>query len=401
MATTTTRAKLDASLLTKTPTGSPRPLPSPNDPEVRDLAYHTDHMIVASWDVKTGWSVPFLQPYGPIPFQPAASALHYATECFEGLKVFRGSDGRLRLFRAIDNCERMRRSAARVALPEFDASELENLIVALCSHEAPKWLPRDNGEGALYIRPTLLGTDAALATLRPRSAMLLIFLTVFPQIPSSITGPQQSQKPEQPRRRTMKLLASGKEQIRAWPGGVGNFKVGANYGPALVLQDEAKAQGFDQILWLYGAQRVITEAGASNFFVVLRMDDGKTWQLITAPLEEGIILPGIMRDSILRLARGRLQDAVGDAVRVEVAERPIMMEEIFQAHSKGNVVEAFVSGTALFVTPVGVIRSDGKDLEINCEPVNGVLCSQLIRSWLIGIMNGKEEHEWVRIVDEP
>lgn len=401
MALTTSLAKLDASLLTRTPTGNPRPLPSPNDPEVRNLAYHTDHMIVASWDVKTGWSGPSLQPYGPIPIQPAASALHYATECFEGLKVFRGSDGRLRLFRAIDNCERMRRSAARVALPEFDALQLEKLIEALCSYEAPKWLPKDNGEGALYIRPTLLGTDPALATLRPRSAMLLIFLTVFPQIPSSITGPQQSQKPEQPRRRTMKLLASGKEQIRAWPGGFGNFKVGANYGPALVLQDEAKAQGFDQILWLFGSERFVTEAGASNFFVVLRMDDGKTWQLVTAPLEEGIILPGIMRDSILRLARGRLQDVVGDAARIQVAERPITMGEIFEAHSKGNVVEAFVSGTALFVTPVGMIRSDGKDLDINCEPVKGVLCSQLIRSWLIGIMNGKEEHEWVRIVDEP
>lgn len=399
MAEEPTISRLDASLLSTRLTTDPRPYPAPNSPEVRLLDYQTDHMILVSWTSRTGWSSPSLQPYGPLPISPAASALHYATECFEGLKLFRGPDGHLRLFRAIDNCERMRRSAARVGLPDFEASELEKLIVALCACEAPRWLPEDRGEGALYIRPTLIGTDSALATLKPRSALLYIFLTVFPSAISSITGPDAPQKAAAPPRRSMKLLASEEEHVRAWPGGFGNSKIGANYGTALNLQDRAKAEGFDQILWLFGPERYVTEAGASNFFFVLRLDE-KTWQLVTAPLEDGLILPGITRDSILQLARKDLQQAVGDAIRVEVVERQFTMRELFDAHAAGNIVEAFVAGTALFVTPVGLIRSDGQDIEINCEPIGGILFSQVIKKKLISIMSGAEEHEWTRVVSE-
>lgn len=393
-------ARLDPSLLSKTITSDPRPLPSPTSPEVRLLEYHTDHMILVSWNSSTGWSSPSLQPFGPLPISPSASGLHYATQCFEGLKLFRGSDKRLRLFRAIDNCERMRSSAARVALPDFDASELEELIVALCAQEAPKWLPKDQGEGALYIRPTLIGTDPALATLRPRSALLYIFLTVFPKAIGSITGPEAPQKAAPPPRRSMKLLASDKEHNRAWPGGFGNAKVGANYGPTLSLQDQAKADGFDQILWLFGKERYVTEAGASNFFVVLRSDDEKVWQLTTAPLEERLILPGITRASILQLAQDGLLPALGDAIRIEVIERQFTVSELFEAHSQGKLIEAFVTGTALFVTPVGMIRLGGRDLEINCEPVNGIMLSHILKSRLINIMTGKEEHEWALPIDE-
>jgi branched-chain amino acid aminotransferase len=196
----------------------------------------------------------------------------------------------------------------------------------------------------------------------------------------------------------MKLLASDNEQIRAWPGGFGNFKVGANYGPALVMQDQAKAQGYDQILWLFGPERFVTEAGASNFFVVLQVDENN-WQLMTAPLEDGLILPGITRASVLQLARERLQHAIGDGIQIDVVERPFTMADLFEAHRQGKIIEAFVTGTALFITPVDVIRSDQQDLEINCSPVKGISCSQMIKEWLIGIMSGKEEHEWTLRVD--
>ncbi|CAK3945488.1 Branched-chain-amino-acid aminotransferase [Lecanosticta acicola] len=397
--------RLDASLRTTTLTSDPRPLPSPDSPELRLLEYHTDHMITVSWNFRTGWSAPSLQPHGPIPIAPSASALQFATECFEGLKLFRGPDGNLRLFRAIDNCERMRRSAARVALPDFEAAELQKLIVALCALEAPKWLPKEKGEGVLYVRPTLLGTDAALATPRPRSAILVVFLTAFPNLSAPPPSPigklsAEGQNAILPGRRSMKLLASDNQQVRAWPGGFGNFKVGANYGPALMMQEQAKTQGFDQVLWLFGAERYITEAGSSNFFVVLRKDDGETWELVTAPLEQEVILPGIMRASILQLATERLQQAVADVVRIEVVERPLTVLELIGAHAQGKIVEAFVSGTALFITPVGVIRSEGRDLDINCEPVDGLLCSQILRNWLLSIMNGKEQHEWAQVVRE-
>lgn len=400
MANESTMAKLDASLLKETLTTDPRLLPAPTSPEVRTLEYHTDHMITVPWNVSSGWSAPSLQPFGPIPILPSASVLNYATECFEGLKLFRGQDGLLRLFRSIENCERMRNSAARVALPDFDAHELERLIVALCSREASKWLPKDSGEGSLYVRPTLYGMDPALATVRPRSALLVIFLVVFPKAIGSITGPEKPQKAvAAPPRRSMKLLASSIEQNRAWPGGFGNCKVGANYGTTLVLQDKIKAEGFDQTLWLFGDERYITEAGASNFFVVLRINE-KKWQIVTAPLDGGMILPGITRACVLQLARERLQLAIGDDIQIEVMERQFTMADIFEANDQGNVIEAWVTGTALFVTPVGLIRSDGRDMEINCKPINGISCSALIRGWLIGIMNGREEHEWAQVISK-
>ncbi|KAK4623641.1 Branched-chain-amino-acid aminotransferase, mitochondrial [Fulvia fulva] len=400
MAEGTNFAKLDASRLTRTLNDDPRSLPSPDDLAVRLLEYHTDHIIIASWNVSNGWSSPILQPYGPIPIPPAASGLHYATQSFEGLKLIRGADGRLRLFRPIENCERMRRSAAQVALPDFDALQLEKLIVALCAHEAPKWLPKDQGEGSLYIRPTLIGTDTALATLRPRSALLYIFLTVFPKLTSSITGHEASpQKVAAPPKRCMRLLASDQNQNRSWPGGYGNSKVGANYGPTLALQGEAKSRGYDQILWLFGPERHITEAGASNFFVVLRVND-TTWQLVTPPLDRGLILPGITRASVLQLARDLLPRAVGGVLRVDVVEREITMREIAKDHADGSIIEAFVSGTALFITSVGVICWDGRVFEINSEPVNGVSCSQIIKDILLDIMKGKVEHEWALLVDE-
>ncbi|KXT09854.1 hypothetical protein AC579_2085 [Pseudocercospora musae] len=383
-------SRLDASLLETEWTTNPRPLPpSLSSPEVRLLEYHTDHMILVPWNVRTGWSTPSLQPYAPIPIPPSASTLHYATECFEGMKVYRGTDEQLRLFRARENCERMRRSASRVALPDFEAAELEKLIITLCAHEAPKWLPKGQGESALYIRPTLIGTDTALATIRPRSALLFIILAVFPR--ATIPNPP---------RRVIKLLTSSNAHIRAWPGGFGNCKVGANYGPGLPLHDEAKAQGCDQILWLFGPERWVTEAGASNFFCVLKVDE-KTWELVTPPLVDdgggsGSILPGITRASILQLARERLQNAVSGAAveRVGISERKITMAEL----SEAQIIEAFAVGTAVSVTSVSTIHHEGRDIEINCEPVNGVLCSQILKDWLVGIMNGKEPHEWTTLI---
>ncbi|KXS94986.1 hypothetical protein AC578_9487 [Pseudocercospora eumusae] len=386
-------SRLDASLLETEWTTNPRPLPSsPSSPEVRLLEYHTDHMILVPWNVHSGWSTPSLQPYGPIPIPPSASALHYATQCFEGMKVFRGPDGRLRLFRARENCERMRRSAARVALPDFEAAELEKLIIALCAHEAPKWLPKSEGESALYIRPTLIATDPALATVRPRSALLFIILAVFPR--ATIPNPP---------RRVMKLLTSSNDEIRAWPGGFGNCKVGANYGPGLPLHDEAKAQGCDQILWLFGPERMVTEAGASNFFCVLKIDE-KTWELVTPPLVDdgdggGLILPGITRASILHLARERLQKGIAGAVeRIQVSERKLTMAEL----SEAQIIEAFTVGTAVSVTPVSKILHEGQEIKINCEPINGVvLCSEILKTWLLDIMNGNEEdHEWATVIHE-
>lgn len=179
---TATLAGLDASRLQTDLSTQPRAVPQPDSAATRSQKVCTDHMITASWSAGAGWDAPRLQPYGPLALMPTASCLHYATECFEGLKLYRGVDGRLRLFRVQRNCERLRRSAARIALPDFEPAELEKLIVALCARDGPKWLPKERAGHFLYIRPTLIGTDAALGVQRPTEALLYVILTCFPDM---------------------------------------------------------------------------------------------------------------------------------------------------------------------------------------------------------------------------
>lgn len=143
----------------------------------------------------------------------------------------------------------------------------------------------------------------------------------------------------------LKLLAS-QNGVRAWPGGFGYAKLGANYGPSLMANGEARARGYDQVLWLLNG--LVTEAGASNFFVVWRSKEGKL-QLVTAPLGDKIILDGVTRRSILQLARERLANGIGGLEAVEIVERQFTMDDIVEAAEEGRMVEAFVAGTAVSV----------------------------------------------------
>ena len=141
----------------------------------------------------------------------------------------------------------------------------------------------------------------------------------------------------------LRLLAS-QNGVRAWPGGFGFAKVGANYGPSLMATGEARARGYDQVLWLLNGK--VTEAGASNFFVVWRTKEGRL-QLVTAPLGDKIILDGITRKSILQLVRERLSTNDIGLEALEVCEREFTMEDIVEAVKEGRVVEAFAAGTAV------------------------------------------------------
>lgn len=200
----------------------------------------------------------------------------------------------------------------------------------------------------------------------------------------------------------LKLLASSEDTIRAWPGGFGYAKVGANYGPSLVAQGEARARGFDQVLWLFGSESHITEAGASNFFVVWRNQDSGRLELVTAPLEERIILEGVTRASVLQLAKDRLsKDKKGyDAEAVDVVEKRFTMNELIAAYNEGRLVEAFAAGTAFFIAPVSMIHFRGKDLHLSTEDGGSGLYASLIKQWLVDIMYGKEAHEWGVVVEE-
>jgi branched-chain amino acid aminotransferase len=325
--------ELDASKLKVTLTSNPRPVPDEATANSGLETVCTDHMITATWSSRTGWAVPELKPYGPLTLMPTASVLHYATECFEGLKVYRGYDGKLRLFRPDCNANRMLMSTVRISLPAFPPKELENLLLALMSVDGPKWLPKSRPGAYLYLRPTMIGTSPQLGVQAPHEAMLYITASFMPKMDSPPGG--------------LKLHTSPEDMVRAWVGGFGYAKVGANYGPSLLATQEAKKRGFHQILWLYGQEGYCTEAGASNFFVVWEnKETGKT-ELVTAPLDDRLILDGVTRRSLLQLAKERL------AGEIEVVERRYTIDEVLEADREGRLVESFAAGTAVcFTTPL-------------------------------------------------
>lgn len=324
-------------------------------------------MITCSWDCNSGWQSPHLVPYGPLSLMPTASVLHYATECFEGLKFYRGHDSRIRLFRPDLNCRRMLASATRIALPAFDPRELQKLIETLVRVDGPKWLPKRPGS-FLYLRPTMIGNSAALGVQKPKEALLFIIACCFPPLDEPALVAQSRNQPSTCHRALlgdkkpgMRLLASQDDMIRAWPGGFGSVKVGANYGPSLIAQGEAQDLGFDQILWLFGENCEVTEAGASNFFVVWRAREGEL-QLVTAPLYDKIILDGVTRRSVLDLAKARLSATREGLERLSVVERKYTMAELEEAIKEGRLVEAFAAGTAVclrsMMTCLGAVYAD-------------------------------------------
>ncbi|KAK0754682.1 branched-chain amino acid aminotransferase [Schizothecium vesticola] len=341
----------------------------------------TDHMVTCKWTVAAGWEAPELKPYGPLTLMPTASVLHYATECFEGLKFFRGFDGKLRLFRPDLNARRMLMSTLRIALPGFDPKELEKLIIALVAKDGRKWLPRDRPGSFLYIRPAVIGTQPQLGVQAPKEALLFITASFMPRMDSPAGG--------------MKLHTSPEDMVRAWVGGFGYAKVGANYGPSLLATAEARARGYGQILWLYGPEGYCTEAGASNFFVVWRAKDSGKLQLVTAPLDDKLILDGVTRRSIVELAKIRLPS------ELEVVERRYTIDEILEADGEGRIVEAFAAGTAFFICPVSAIHHRGKDITIPMSKTGeSGLYTAKIKGWMKDIMYGNEQHEWGVVVDE-
>ncbi|KAJ0119285.1 branched-chain-amino-acid aminotransferase [Diaporthe amygdali] len=373
-------AELDASKLTYTLTKNPRPVPDEVTATSGNETICSDHMITVGWSASHGWAAPELKPYGPLSLMPTASVLHYATECFEGLKAYRGFDGKLRLFRPDCNAKRLLMSSLRISLPGFAPAELERLVVALMEVDGPKWLPRDRPGSFLYIRPALIGTHQQLGVQAPREALLFITVSFMPRMDAPQGG--------------MKLHTSPEDMVRAWVGGFGYAKVGANYGPSLLATQEARNRGFGQILWLYGPEGYCTEAGASNFFVVWKCKETGRTQLVTAPLDDRLILDGVTRRSIVQLVRERLGD------EVDVVERKYTIDEVLEAEREGRMVESFAAGTAFFVCPVSMIHHRGKEVTFDMGNGEGAKYTQIIKKWMKDIMYGGDDHAWGVVVQE-
>ncbi|KAK9371403.1 aminotransferase [Lipomyces kononenkoae] len=341
----------------------------------------TDHMLKVTWSSSTGWGVPEIVPYAPLPLDPAATVLHYANECFEGMKAYRSkSTGKIRIFRPNLNAKRLNMSADRIALPSFDNDEFIALMRAYVAVEE-RWLAWSGNatftvgddNDFLYLRPMIIGTTPRLGLARPNDAMFLIIASKLPSWHS----------------RPLRLLASSPaETVRAWPGGFGYAKVGANYGPTLQYQTHAASLGYDQVLWLFDAERrYVTEAGGANFFVVWRTDDAAV-EFVTAPLELGTVLDGVTRRSVIELVRERMPD-------IRVTERQFSVDEIAAAVDSHRIIEAFACGTAYFIAPVAGINISGQEIPIplKVEGKSGEY-ARTIRRWLEEIMYGETDHAW-------
>lgn len=330
-------------------------------------------MLTIEWDKTSGWLEPKITPYQNLSLDPATCVFHYAFECFEGMKAYKDARGQIRLFRPDKNMARFNKSAARIALPTFDSPALIDMIARFAKVES-RFIPEQKGY-SLYLRPTMIGTQKTLGVGPPGSALLYVIASpVGPYYPTGFKAVS---------------LEATDYAVRAWPGGVGDSKLGANYAPCIVPQREAMSRGFQQNLWLFGEDEFVTEVGTMNLFAVIR--DAQTGQkeLVTAPLD-GTILEGVTRDSVLALARERLVPE-GWAV----SERKFTMRELDEAAQDGRLVEVFGAGTAAIVSPVRAISWRGK--LVNCglkEDEEAGEIALRMKNWMEGIQYGEEQHEW-------
>ncbi|XP_049891797.1 branched-chain-amino-acid aminotransferase, cytosolic [Epinephelus moara] len=333
----------------------------------------SDHMLTIEWSESEGWKAPVIKPFGNLSLHPASPSLHYAIQLFEGLKAYRGVDNKVRLFRPMLNMKRMATSAKRACLPAFDQSELLECIRRLVEIDQD-WVPSLE-RASLYIRPTFIGTEQCLGLKKPANALLYVIMC---QVGSYFDGEPKS----------VSIWADPK-YTRAWRGGTGDCKMGGNYGCSLSAQYEAVSHGCQQTLWLYGEDHQITEAGTMNVFLHWINEDGEE-ELATPPLD-GIILPGVTRQSILELTR-----KWGE---IKVTERYLTMSQLCSALKQQRVKEMFGSGTASMVCPIGHIVYQGEDLHLPCQNKDSLLTSRIAKE-LTDIQYGRTPSDWTILVEQ-
>ena len=281
------------------------------------------------------------------------------------MKAYKDTEGNVRMFRPDMNMIRLNNSCKRLHMPAFDGEQFTECIKELVRMDSD-WIPEGDGY-SLYIRPTAISTQPTLGVGPPLHSRLFVILSpVGPYYPTGF-------KP-------VSLYADG-DSVRAWPGGMGYTKCGGNYAPTITPQMAAAEKGYAQVLWLYGED--VTEVGTMNLFTLWMNEEGEK-ELITAPLD-GTILPGVTRDSILKITR--------DMGEFKVSEKTYTMTDLTKALSENRVIDCFGAGTAAVVSPVKSIHYKGTDYMLPSQETLGPLAQ---RMWdkITAIQYGREEHEW-------
>ena len=324
----------------------------------------SDHMFIIEYTEGKGWHDARIQPYGDLHIDPAATVLHYGQEIFEGLKAYRRDDGHIQLFRPEENAKRMNNSAERVCMPTLDVDYQVKAMKMLVELEKD-WVPHKPGT-SLYLRPTMIGLGNALGVHPAKHYYYYIICAASGSYYKNGMAPVR--------------IRIEDYYVRAVRGGIGAAKTGGNYAASLLAGELAAKDGFDQVLWLDGREnKYVQEVGAMNMFFVM---DGK---LFTAPIED-CILPGITRKSIMQLAEDK---------GLEVVVRPIEVAELFEAYEQGRLTEAFGTGTAAVVSPVGEMVYAGKSMKLNNGEIGPI--SQQMYDTLVGIQRGEiaDPHNWI------
>lgn len=325
--------------------------------------YYTDHMFLMNYDEGQGWHDPRIVPYAPIALDPAAMCLHYGQEVFEGLKAYRTADGRILLFRPDRNMARLNVSNDRLCIPSIDEEFAIEAVKKLVLVDKD-WIPTEEGT-SLYIRPFIFAVDAHVGV---HPAHHLIFAIIL--------SPVGAYYPEG--LNPVKIYVED-EYVRAVKGGMGFTKTGGNYAASLKAQAEAEKKGYTQVLWLDGVERkYIEEVGTMNVFFVI--DD----EVITPELR-GSILSGVTRMSCIDILR---------SWGMKVSERKLSIEEVAKAAEEGRLKEAFGSGTAAVISPIGELRW-GDDVMVINDGKIGEISAKLYDN-LTGIQWGKlpDEFGW-------
>lgn len=332
--------------------------PKPDQSNLGFGNYFTDHMFIMDWTIEDGFKDARIVPYGPISMDPASMVLHYAQETFEGMKAYLAKDGRILIFRPEMNARRFINSNRRLCMAEIPEEMFVEAVKAIVAYDKD-WIPTAEGT-SLYIRPFMFASEAAVGVHPASSYKFIIILSpVGAYYPEGVNP--------------IKIYVED-EYVRATKGGTGNTKCGGNYAASIAAQVKAEKLGYTQVLWLDGVERkYIEEVGTMN--VMFKIDG----DIITAPCD-GTVLPGVTRDSIMKLLT---------SWGYNVIEKHLAIDDLMQVAKEGRLEEAFGTGTAAVISPVGELNYKGEIITIN-DFKTGSLTQQLYDT-LTGIQWGNVE----------
>ncbi len=327
--------------------------------------FYTDHMFIMNYDEGQGWHDARIVPYAPISLDPAAMCLHYGQEVFEGMKAYKTEDGGVQLFRPEKNMERLNVSNERLCIPLIDEAFCVEAIKKLVEVDQD-WIPTQPGT-SLYIRPFIFAIDPHVGVHPAKHLMFVVILSpVGAYYPEGLNP--------------VNIFVEQK-YVRAVKGGMGFTKTAGNYAASLKAQDEAEKIGYTQVLWLDGVERkYIEEVGTMNVFFIIGDE-------VITPELSGSILSGITRMSVIELLKSK---------GYKVSERKISIKELYDAHDNGTLKEAFGTGTAAVISPIGTFEWNGKKITVGDGGIGET--SQMLYDTITGIQCGKikDEFNWVQ-----